>query len=397
MEEALNRLRGRVPDLPPVGAVVERDEPIVRTHYGTHGEVNHGPLSEAGLDALVARQVEAFARRNEPVVWPVYGYDTGLAERLRAAGFAAEPERAVLVCPIGTDHPKLRGVHEWAEHERIAAVAEASGPHRRPYSEFAADVRPSDRSAEVVLDDAGRAAWVEAAGEFLVLGGVTDPGFAAALATRDWRSPERPAWLRHPDVRYFLAEAGGELREAFEAAGMRAITTVTRYRRPSPGAPARTRPIRLLSRQPDHDEIWTRFHEEFAFRPDMHEFPGITEPAGSATWHIGDLGDPQLDALEDIVHEGFRTSASPGEELYWLDWQHVGYRFDPARVGGAGPPRPGAVFPDGDYCLYLTGDLRLGTFGHPWEETVCVFGDLRTRIDAQLTAAIGEPIRRSEP
>jgi len=58
---------------------------------------------------------------------------------------------------------------------------------------------------------------------------------------------------------------------------------------------------------------------------------------------------------------------------------------------------PGAVFPDGDYHIHLTRDLRLGTFGHPWEETVCVFGDLLTLIDAELTAALRPPIRRSEP
>ncbi|MEV4057356.1 DUF2716 domain-containing protein [Amycolatopsis sp. NPDC049688] len=394
MEDALNRLRGRLPTVPPIGAVVERDGPVVRIHYGTHGEVAHGPLPGDGLDALVARQVAAFARRNEPVVWPVYGYDRGLAGRLRAAGFTAGPERAVLVCPIGTELPDRPG--RFGETHLLARSA-ATGPHRRAYAEFVADGTHLDRSAEVVFDGAGNAAWGQAAGEFMVLDGVTDPGFAAALAARDWRHPQRPSSWRHPEVRFLLAEATGDLRVAFEAAGMRAITTVTRYHLPSPGKPARTRPVRALFDDPEHDGIWSRFGEQFAFRPAIREFPGITEPPGSATWHVGDLDDPQLDALRDIVHRGLRESVEPGEELYWLDWQHVGYRFDPARVGGAGPRWPGAVFPDGDYYLYLTRDLRLGTFGHPWEATVCVFGELLTRIDATLTAALGEPVRRSEP
>ncbi|WIY05141.1 DUF2716 domain-containing protein [Amycolatopsis mongoliensis] len=381
-----------MPALPPTGAVIARDGPVVRTHYGTHGEVGHGPLPEGDLDTLVARQVEAFARRNEPVVWPVYAGDAGLAECLLAAGFAAEQERTVLVRPIGTDRTELRGIGDWTDHERITALAEATGPHRRSYPEFAADLHPGELSAEVVFDEAGHAAWA-AAGEFMVLGGVTDPGFAAALAARDWRSPARPAWRRHPEVRYFLAEATGDLRIAFEAAGMRAITTVTRHHLPALGEPARTRPVRVLFKDPDADEIWARFRERFAFRPDMREFPGVTEPAGSATWHVGDLEDARLDALDDIVHKGLRVA---GEELCRLDWQHVGYRFDPARVDGAGPRWPGAVFPDGDYHSYLTRDLRLGTFGHPWEETVCVRGELLTRIDAELTAAFGEPMRRSE-
>jgi hypothetical protein len=397
VNDALNRLRSHVPALPPTGAVIERDGPVVRTHYGTHGEVAHGPLPGDGLDALIARQVEAFVRRNEPAVWPVYGYDHGLAERLLAAGFTAEPERAVLVCPIGTDRTELPGAFDRIGQAQLLARSTATGPHRRPFAEFIADGSQLDLSAEVALDDTGNAAWGQAVGEFMVLDGVTDPGFAAALAARDWRNPQRPALWRHPDVRFLLVEATGDLRSAFEAAGMEVLTTVTRHHLAAPGEPARTRPVRALFDDPEHDDIWSRFEERFAFRPDTRVFPGITEPAHSATWHVGDLDDPQPAALSAIVHRGLLASVEPGEELYWLDWHHVGYRFDPARVDGAGPRRPGAVFPDGDYYLYLTRDLRLGTFGHPWEATVCVFGDLLTRIDAELTAAIGEPVRRSEP
>jgi hypothetical protein len=396
MEDVLNRLRGRVPELPPEGAVIERDGPVVRTHYGTHGEVNHGPLPDGDLDALVARQVEAFARRHEPAVWPVHGTDAGLAESLLAAGFTAGPERAVLVCPIGTDATELPGVgHHWPWLQRVAELAAESGPHRRPYAEFLADAAHLGQSTEVILDG-DRAAWLEEIGDVMVVGGVTDPGFAETLVRHDWRAMPRSGW-GHPDVRFLLAEATGALREAFEAAGMSVLTTVTRYHLPAPGEPARTRPVRRLFAEPEHDDIWARFSERFAFRPDTRQFPGITEPPGSATWHVGDLDDAQADALSDIVHKGLRSCVEPGEELYWLDWHHAGYRFDPARVDEAGPHWPGFVFPGGDYFLYLTGDLRLGTFGHPWEETVCVFGDLLTRIDAELTAAIGEPIRRSEP
>jgi hypothetical protein len=32
------------------------------------------------------------------------------------------------------------------------------------------------------------------------------------------------------------------------------------------------------------------------------------------------------------------------------------------------------VFPDGVYTLFLAADARFGIFGHPWEMTVCVFG-----------------------
>jgi hypothetical protein len=30
--------------------------------------------------------------------------------------------------------------------------------------------------------------------------------------------------------------------------------------------------------------------------------------------------------------------------------------------------------PDGDYYAFLTEDLAMGIFGHPWEGSICVFG-----------------------
>jgi hypothetical protein len=31
--------------------------------------------------------------------------------------------------------------------------------------------------------------------------------------------------------------------------------------------------------------------------------------------------------------------------------------------------------PNGDYYIFLSEVFRTGTFGHPWEETMCIFGD----------------------
>lgn len=70
------------------------------------------------------------------------------------------------------------------------------------------------------------------------------------------------------------------------------------------------------------------------------------------------------------------------------------------RRGAPGPARqprwPGIAYPDGDYYLYLTADLRLGTFGHPWEDSLCVFGDeLLTEVEEDLTALLGTVMRRA--
>ena len=106
--------------------------------------------------------------------------------------------------------------------------------------------------------------------------------------------------------------------------------------------------------------------------------------------------------LDRTVRRGLAESVPAGESLYTLDWQHIGRRYDPRRVGGPEQPRnPAFAFPNGDYYINLTEDLRLGTFGHPWEEgphgpgTLCVFGsELLDLVEHDLTRLLGAPIRR---
>ncbi|RJL30519.1 DUF2716 domain-containing protein [Bailinhaonella thermotolerans] len=151
----------------------------------------------------------------------------------------------------------------------------------------------------------------------------------------------------------------------------------------------------MLLADEEYDSIWERFTSRFGFRPSTRVFPGIDEPADSATWDLSRLDPSRHDALQAAVEHALRECLRPGEEVYWLDWRHVAVRFDPHRVGGTGrPPWPGEVYPDGDYYIHVTGDLRLGTFGHPWERTLCVFGaDLRARLAHRLGEVLGVPLR----
>ncbi|MBT2451516.1 DUF2716 domain-containing protein [Streptomyces sp. ISL-43] len=160
-----------------------------------------------------------------------------------------------------------------------------------------------------------------------------------------------------------------------------------------------TRPVRE-TRAGDEDRLWDRFHEEFGFRPSMNRFPGIDEPTPSATWSLEALDgeEEKLGALDENVNRALTELTRPGELLCFLDWQHTGYVFDPHRVGGPGRPRwPGAVHPDGDYYLNVHPDLRFGTFGHPWEQTLCVWGaGLLAAVEEELTRLLGEPVRRRD-
>ena len=92
------------------------------------------------------------------------------------------------------------------------------------------------------------------------------------------------------------------------------------------------------------------------------------------------------------------TQAFPASErLLVLDWQHASCWFWPHRHAAADDETwPVEVFPDGDYYAFLTEDTTEGTFGHPWEQTLCIFGArLMPKLVPLLTSWL--PIKRSRP
>ncbi|MEU2865764.1 DUF2716 domain-containing protein [Streptomyces mirabilis] len=94
------------------------------------------------------------------------------------------------------------------------------------------------------------------------------------------------------------------------------------------------------------------------------------------------------------------SARSLREPLWILDWQHICYRLRPdlpstdmflPRVleGRSREGWPLSPYPDGDYYIFLADDLRFGTFGHPWEHSLCVFG-------AELLEAIAEDVSNAQ-
>ncbi|GII27812.1 DUF2716 domain-containing protein [Planotetraspora mira] len=410
------QLRGRVPEDPPVGAVIEQDGPVVRTHYGTHGSVDHGDLTGVDIGALVRRQRDVFAERGEAARWTVHSHDSpSLDEHLRAEGFTRGWDRSVLVATLDTIPPpprvpshkrRVRPLSgDGREYEDVRRLAAEAGPQRTPLAELEADGLAWDMQVLVLEGRSGLlgAGWAEVVQdtEFVSLGGMTAPHPELVEGLAEWaRQPKHryaPSPARHP--RYLIAEADGDHRTALREIGFCEITQATSYQWNPPVTPPATRPVTLLFGEPEHNEIWDAFEKRFAFKPSTTRYPGIAEPPVSATWDLTALKgerDTLVEAIQAIVERGLVACTRPGEFLYWLDWNHAGYRFDPHRVSGPGRPRwPGAVDPDGDYYLYLTSDLRLGTFGHPWEDTLCVFGeDLLAEVEMKLTEVLGPVLRR---
>ena len=141
-------------------------------------------------------------------------------------------------------------------------------------------------------------------------------------------------------------------------------------------------------RAEESDATWDRFEAGFAFRPSMTEFPGIREPEESVTFDIsGVYGDPERYAqlTLDLSHKlvtALRRCVPENGVVHVLDWQHTCFSFVPSAPFRFDSEEdwPVPALPNGDYFIFLDPDLRFGVFGHPWEQSMCVFG--RTLIEA---------------
>jgi hypothetical protein len=141
----------------------------------------------------------------------------------------------------------------------------------------------------------------------------------------------------------------------------------------------------------EYGPVWDRFYERFRFRPGMDPatWPAILEPVPSVTWSL----DPLLGDLDDPVLAALAGCTPPDGALLALDWQHDSYRVWPHRAGDDGWPL--SVYPNGDYYSFLAEDLSFGTFGHPWERSLCVFGaPLLDRVADQLDGILPRVLRR---
>lgn len=150
------------------------------------------------------------------------------------------------------------------------------------------------------------------------------------------------------------------------------------------------------------DTYWTPFYQRFAFRPGMRSWPAIDEPRPSVTIDLGHVfagshGQfaASADAINSLALMALTRVLDPDTSVVVLDWQHQTYRFWP-HLFACQPDQqwPTTVFPNGDYYIFLTEDMSTGTFGHPWEQTLCVFGEpLVSALVPSLTSWL--PVKRS--
>lgn len=154
-------------------------------------------------------------------------------------------------------------------------------------------------------------------------------------------------------------------------------------------------------RRDEAGRLWDQFDAAFRFRPSLYELPGIDESTPSITYDLcyedGTPAEPVW--VNRTLLAALRLVTHVDDSVVVLDWHHSAYRCRPHRVRDEEPPDemwPTQIYPDGDYCIWLAEDLRYGTFGHPWEPSLCVFGeDLLAAVTEIGDEAMGRILRRN--
>ena len=146
------------------------------------------------------------------------------------------------------------------------------------------------------------------------------------------------------------------------------------------------------------EDFWEPFGSRFGF-PLTREFQ---EPAPPVTFDLSPIftGSPSeyeagKNAINALTVLAITRIAPPAGRMLILDWQHPSHWYWPHKQHDWQEVLcPVLPFPDGDYHAYLTEDMTTGTFGHPWEQTLCVFGgQLIDALHPMLAAWL--PVKRS--
>ncbi|MGJ7913837.1 DUF2716 domain-containing protein [Neobacillus sp. LXY-1] len=135
----------------------------------------------------------------------------------------------------------------------------------------------------------------------------------------------------------------------------------------------------------ENKEVWDRIYEEFKFVPSISHFPSFVVSSPFITYDVsmllnGSVDSQKYDEIYNDLEEKsllvFQELTRTNEYMYALDWQHPGYWID-SRLEF---PRDEfdewtvPIFPNGDYYFFINQNFEWGLLGHPWEQTITIFG-----------------------
>jgi Protein of unknown function (DUF2716) len=154
--------------------------------------------------------------------------------------------------------------------------------------------------------------------------------------------------------------------------------------------------------------LWAEFADRFQFRAGINSdrWPAIVEPLPSVVWDLSpifagaypggfaigcrDVAALVLGTLQDCTEWP--------ETVAFHDWVHPSLLLRPSKVD---EPEEvpgwdvGGLFPNGDYTIFVGRDFAFGVLGHPWEQSLLVFGALAvTAFEARNNGKLTTVLRR---
>lgn len=133
----------------------------------------------------------------------------------------------------------------------------------------------------------------------------------------------------------------------------------------------------------EYEKVWNKIDDDLKFKPSISRFRfrPFKVPSPFITYDIsdyyGEINDLEVyDDLEEKTLLVFQDITTEDEWIYALDWQHQCYwinpylefeknEFDEWKI---------PIFPNGDYYFYINKNFEWGILGHPWKQTITIFG-----------------------
>ncbi|WP_181764162.1 GNAT family N-acetyltransferase [Streptomyces albidus (ex Kaewkla and Franco 2022)] len=253
------QMRGTLRTLP-AGVVHEQDGPVVRIVGEARGHVvtvlPDTGLRGVELDRLIAAQRDYFAARGEAVEWRTHGHDgpADLRPRLRAAGFAPQRRKSVLIgsapesagAPLVPEGVVVRRVRSREDLRRIAAMESTVWGRNESWLGDALTARLEAAPGETAVLVAEAQGEVICAGWILFRPGTDFATLSGGSTLRGWRGQgiyralvaRRAALAVEQGVPHLHVDATDESAPILRRLGFREVTTTTSYVRAAP-APAR--------------------------------------------------------------------------------------------------------------------------------------------------------------
>jgi len=159
-----------------------------------------------------------------------------------------------------------------------------------------------------------------------------------------------------------------------------------------------------------NDELWATFTTRFSFRRSVSRSEGlaIKETVPFVMWSVSGVRElyakdaQQFRTVEwrsrDRLLQALVGLGNFAGRMYALDLNHAGHSFDPSVIAHHGVDKwPVPLIPIHNYSLFVDPSFSVGLLGHPWDESIYVFGEpLVEQFARNPLPCFGDVIRSSD-